>query len=60
MGPVLLPGYQQKEYLSKGLKILICSLVLLETPWDIIGAIAACKLGRDLKTHSANPWTAEK
>ena len=51
---------QQKEYLSKGLKILICSLVLLETPWDIIGAIAACKLGRDLKTHSANPWTAEK
>lgn len=51
---------QTKEYLSNGLKILICSLVLLETPWDIIGAIAACKMGRTFNNHSANPWTAEK
>ena len=50
----------KKEHLTAGLKKLICILVLLETSWDAIGAIATCKMALLQGTRSQEPWTPDK
>ena len=51
---------QKQEHLTPGLKIMICILVLLETPWNIIAAIATCKMALLQGARCDSPWTIEK
>ena len=49
--------YNKTNHLTPGLRILVCILVLLEIPWEIIQAIAVCKLRMQTNSRYATPLT---
>lgn len=51
---------KSEECLGAGFKIFICSLVLLEVPWTIIGVIAIAKLKRLARSRSSPEWPPDK
>ena len=51
---------EQQEHLPPSLKIMVCILVLLETPWELIAAVATCKVSLLPEARSDSPWTTEK
>ena len=51
---------QKEECLGAGFKMFICTLVFLEVPWTIIGAIAVAKLKTLKRSRSSPDWPTEK